>query len=154
MTLTRRLSAEEKRVFMPAAEAHLARAIAMPRRVTDICLFVQPAPGEPFVIARTSETARLSASRKRAMPLQRAVVQHVSTGMPVGNGTVRARRSAMSAASHGARAARRAARISGGAMTSITRTGNRDAASAMTVRGDVGDATRRATSVATSAGMP
>jgi hypothetical protein len=50
MTLTRRLSAEEKQVFMPAAEAHLARATAAPRRVTDICLFVQPAPGEPFVI--------------------------------------------------------------------------------------------------------
>ena len=50
MTLTRRLSAEEKRVFMPAVEAHLARAIELVRRVTDICLFVQPAPGEPFVI--------------------------------------------------------------------------------------------------------
>jgi putative phosphonate metabolism protein len=50
MTLTRRLSAEEKRVFMPAAEAHLARAIGLARRVTDICLFVQAAPGEPFVI--------------------------------------------------------------------------------------------------------
>jgi hypothetical protein len=50
MTLTRRLSAEEKRVFMPAVEAHLGRAIAVARRVTDICLFVQPAPGEPFVI--------------------------------------------------------------------------------------------------------
>ena len=50
MTLTRRLNAEEKQVFMPAAAAHLARAIATPRRVTDLCLFVQPAPGEPFVI--------------------------------------------------------------------------------------------------------
>jgi putative phosphonate metabolism protein len=50
MTLTRRLSVSEKQVFMPAAEAHLARAIATPRRVSDICLFVQPAPGEPFVI--------------------------------------------------------------------------------------------------------
>jgi putative phosphonate metabolism protein len=50
MTLTRRLSAEEKRVFMPAVEVHLARAIRLARRVTDICLFLQPAPGEPFVI--------------------------------------------------------------------------------------------------------
>jgi putative phosphonate metabolism protein len=50
MTLTRRLNAEEKRVFMPAAEAHLARAIGLTRQVTDICLFVQPAPDEPFVI--------------------------------------------------------------------------------------------------------
>ena len=51
MTLTRRLSADEKRIFMPAAEAYFARATAMTtRRVGDICLFVQPAPGEPFVI--------------------------------------------------------------------------------------------------------
>ena len=50
MTLTRRLSADEKRVFMPAAEAYFARAIAIPRQVSDICLFVQPGPGEPFVI--------------------------------------------------------------------------------------------------------
>jgi putative phosphonate metabolism protein len=50
MTLTRRLNAEEKRVYQPAADAHLACALAMPRRVTDICLFVQPSPGQPFVI--------------------------------------------------------------------------------------------------------
>lgn len=50
MTLTRRLSSEEKRVFMPAVEDHLARATRLERRVKDICLFVQPAPGEPFVI--------------------------------------------------------------------------------------------------------
>lgn len=50
MTLTRRLTADEKHVYMPAAEAHLARALAVPRRVSDICLFVQPGPGEPFVI--------------------------------------------------------------------------------------------------------
>ena len=50
MTLSRRLNATEKQVFMPAAEAHLAGAIALPRRVSDICLFVQPAPGQPFVI--------------------------------------------------------------------------------------------------------
>ena len=50
MTLTRRLNAEEKRFYQPAAEAHLAHALAMQRRVTDICLFVQPSPGQPFVI--------------------------------------------------------------------------------------------------------
>ncbi len=50
MTLTRRLSAEEKRRFMPAAEAYFEQAIALPRRVEDICLFVQRGPGEPFVI--------------------------------------------------------------------------------------------------------
>ena len=51
MTLTRRLTADEKRVYQPAAERYFARAIAMPRRVSDICLFVQPTPGAPFVIA-------------------------------------------------------------------------------------------------------
>jgi putative phosphonate metabolism protein len=50
MTLTRRLNAEEKHVYQLAADAHLARALAMPRRVTDICLFVQPSLGQPFVI--------------------------------------------------------------------------------------------------------
>ncbi len=50
MTLTRRLTAEEKQVFMPAAERYFARSIAASRRVEDICLFVQPSPGEPFVI--------------------------------------------------------------------------------------------------------
>src|SRR3984957_4099223 len=50
MTLTRRLTAEEKRFYLPAAEAHLARALALPRRVTDICLFVQSTPGKPFLI--------------------------------------------------------------------------------------------------------
>jgi putative phosphonate metabolism protein len=50
MTLTRRLTAEEKRRYQPAAEAHVAAAIATPRHVTDVCLFVQPEPGAPFVI--------------------------------------------------------------------------------------------------------
>jgi putative phosphonate metabolism protein len=50
LTLTRRLSGDEKQVFMPAAEAWFARAIATSRRVSDICLFVQPSPGTPFVI--------------------------------------------------------------------------------------------------------
>jgi len=52
MTLTRKLSADEKNVYQPKAEAYLARALAVSRRVTDICLFVQPAPDEAFVIAR------------------------------------------------------------------------------------------------------
>jgi putative phosphonate metabolism protein len=50
LTLTRRLSAAEKKVFLPAAEAYFARSIAKSRRVSDICLFVQPGPGSPFVI--------------------------------------------------------------------------------------------------------
>ncbi len=51
MTLTRRLTAEEKALYLPAAERYFTHAAAMPRQVSDICLFVQPAPGEPFVIA-------------------------------------------------------------------------------------------------------
>ena len=50
MTLTRRLNAAEKQMFMPAAEAYFARAITTPRQVSDICLFVQSAAGKPFVI--------------------------------------------------------------------------------------------------------
>jgi putative phosphonate metabolism protein len=50
LTLTRRLTAAEKQVFRQAAEDWFARAIVTPRRVGDICLFVQPAPGAPFVI--------------------------------------------------------------------------------------------------------
>jgi putative phosphonate metabolism protein len=51
MTLTRRLNADEKALFMPAATAYFAEAVACPRRVTDICIFTQPAPGAPFTIA-------------------------------------------------------------------------------------------------------
>lgn len=50
MTLTRRLSAAEKTTYHPAAEAYLARALAVPRIVTDICLFIQEKAGAPFVI--------------------------------------------------------------------------------------------------------
>ncbi len=51
MTLTRRLTPAEKSVFMPAARDWLAEAVGERRRVTDICLFRQPAPSTPFVIA-------------------------------------------------------------------------------------------------------
>jgi hypothetical protein len=54
MTLTRRLSADEKARYRPAAERFLAPALEEPRRVSDICLFTQDAPGRPFVL-----TARL-----------------------------------------------------------------------------------------------
>lgn len=50
LTLTRRLSAEEKQVFLPAAEAYFAKSVASSRRVSDICLFVQPSPGAAFII--------------------------------------------------------------------------------------------------------
>ncbi len=51
MTLTRRVSAEERALFQPAAEHHFARALLEPRRVADICLFTQIAPGQPFLLA-------------------------------------------------------------------------------------------------------
>ena len=50
MTLTRRLTTTEKAVFQPAAERYFTRPLLLPRRVADICLFVQPTPGAPFVI--------------------------------------------------------------------------------------------------------
>jgi putative phosphonate metabolism protein len=51
MTLTRRLSDAEKSVILPAAEAWFAGALAVPRRVEDICLFTQATPGAPFNLA-------------------------------------------------------------------------------------------------------
>ncbi len=52
VTLSRRLTPEERAVVAPAAEAHLGAAAARPRRVGSVCLFSQAAPGAPFVIAR------------------------------------------------------------------------------------------------------
>jgi putative phosphonate metabolism protein len=51
MTLTRRLTAVEKSLVQPAAERHLAPALRLSRRVEDICLFTQSAPGADFVLA-------------------------------------------------------------------------------------------------------
>jgi putative phosphonate metabolism protein len=51
MTLTRRLTAEEKARLQPAAEAWFAPAMAQPRRVQDICLFTQTEPGAAFTLA-------------------------------------------------------------------------------------------------------
>ena len=51
MTLTRSLSPQEKAVWRPRAEAHFARALSVPRRVADFCLFTQSAEDEPFVVA-------------------------------------------------------------------------------------------------------
>jgi putative phosphonate metabolism protein len=50
LTLTRRLSSDEKRRFIPAAEAWFARAMTISRRVSDICLFVQSSRDGPFVM--------------------------------------------------------------------------------------------------------
>ncbi len=51
MTITRRLSPAEHATIRPEAEAYFAAALALPRMVTDICLFTQPAPGQPFMLA-------------------------------------------------------------------------------------------------------
>lgn len=51
MTLTRRLTPDEHRIWRPVVEACFSDAIRQPRRVTDICLFTQAAPGAPFTIA-------------------------------------------------------------------------------------------------------
>lgn len=51
MTLTRRLTAEEKARLQPAAEAWFAPALVQPRRVEDVCLFTQAEPGAAFVLA-------------------------------------------------------------------------------------------------------
>ena len=45
MTLTRRLSDAEKAVVLPAAEDWFAPALAVERRVEDICLFTQADAG-------------------------------------------------------------------------------------------------------------
>ena len=51
MTLTRRLVPDEHATIRPQAEAFFAPALAMKRVVTTICLFTQPGPGEPFMLA-------------------------------------------------------------------------------------------------------
>ena len=51
MTLTRRLTAEEKAVYQPAAARYFAEVAGGPRTVSDICLFTQSGHGAPFVIA-------------------------------------------------------------------------------------------------------
>jgi hypothetical protein len=51
VTFSRRLTPEERAVVQPALAAHLGDAPALPRRVTELCLFTQAAPGEPFLVA-------------------------------------------------------------------------------------------------------
>jgi hypothetical protein len=58
MTLTDRLGES----LLHAAEAHFAGALARPRRVVDICVFTQPAPGAPMLIA-----ARMPLGRKQGL---------------------------------------------------------------------------------------
>jgi len=51
MTLTRRLTDAEKAVILPAAEAWFAPALAVSRRVEDICVFTQVRADAPFNLA-------------------------------------------------------------------------------------------------------
>ena len=51
MTLTRRLSPDERAVAMPAAAAHFMDALARPRRVEAITVFTQAGVGAPFLVA-------------------------------------------------------------------------------------------------------
>jgi hypothetical protein len=51
VTLSRRLSPEERAIVEPALAAHLGDSPGLPRRATELCLFTQAAPGAPFLIA-------------------------------------------------------------------------------------------------------
>jgi len=51
MTLTRKLDEAGHGRIRPLLEDWFADVLDGPRRVEDICLFVQPAPGAPFVLA-------------------------------------------------------------------------------------------------------
>lgn len=50
MTLTRRLSADERASVLPAAEAHFAGVLG-PRQVEALTVFTQAAPDAPFLVA-------------------------------------------------------------------------------------------------------
>ncbi len=51
MTLTRRLTPEEARIYRPAAEAYFSSVISSPRQVMEIALFVEPHNGDAFILA-------------------------------------------------------------------------------------------------------
>lgn len=51
MTLTCRLDPDWHQMFSAAAKNHFAAALSAPRRVQDICIFVQPEPDGAFSIA-------------------------------------------------------------------------------------------------------
>jgi hypothetical protein len=52
MTLTRRLSEAEAVLYRPAAEAWFADVLGLPRRVAELCVFVQADAGAPFTLAK------------------------------------------------------------------------------------------------------
>ena len=51
MTLTRRLGADERAVYRPAAERYFAEVLRVPRRVGAICLFTQASAEQPFLLS-------------------------------------------------------------------------------------------------------
>ncbi len=51
MTLTRRLSDEERPFWRAEAERHFGPVLEMRRRVESLCLFTQAEPGAPFLLA-------------------------------------------------------------------------------------------------------
>ena len=51
VTLTQRLEAAQAAAIRPALQGFLGEAAARPRRVVELCLFTQAAPGDPFLIA-------------------------------------------------------------------------------------------------------
>lgn len=55
MTLSHRLPEVERPGWRRELDRHLAPGLAVPRRVTDVCVFTQPAPGEAFRVASRVE---------------------------------------------------------------------------------------------------
>jgi putative phosphonate metabolism protein len=66
LTLTRRLNEAETALYRPAAEAWFAGALAQPRLVADVCVFVQADAGVPFRLAE-----RVPLPKARALPSTR-----------------------------------------------------------------------------------
>jgi len=52
VTLTRRLTLDERSFVLPAVTAHLGNALDRPRQIASVCLVSQAAPGADFKIAR------------------------------------------------------------------------------------------------------
>ena len=50
MTLTRRLTPDEKAIILPAVTEALGDTLSLTRTVSDICVFAQATPGAPFTI--------------------------------------------------------------------------------------------------------
>jgi putative phosphonate metabolism protein len=51
LTLSRRLSEEEKAIVLPAVQQAVGETAARPRIVRELCLFTQPERGAPFLVA-------------------------------------------------------------------------------------------------------